>query len=179
MLDVSACARLSLFPQRHVSAARSFFFGGGEPSRRPQCARALPHDAPSSPLPSYPYAAALALGGIAAFTGPAHSVASLQASAVAAGALGLAATASLSAYDKGRKATWAIALSLAVSLAVAGGMGARYRATGKAWPGLYVAAPSAVMAVFYLWCLVAGPTPAGKKEGVAARTRSSSKKKTQ
>lgn len=109
--------------------------------------------------------------------GPHHSLHSLQAGSIAGGLLGLAATGSLAAYNEGRKAPWATLLSLAVSTAVTLGMGARYLETGKAYPGLYVAGPSAAMSLFYVWYLVAGPTPPKKKGGVAGRTRSSAKRR--
>ena len=132
---------------------------------------------PSSPH-SFPYAALLAAGGIAAWVGPHHSLHSLQAGALSSALLGFAAVASLSAYTEGRRATWATALSLVVAGAVTVGMGARYVESGRVYPGLAVAGPSALMVLFYAWCLVKGPDPPAPKKGsVAGRTRSSAAKK--
>ena len=68
--------------------------------------------------------------------------------------------------------------SLAVALALTAKMAARYAATGEAVPALAVAAPSAAMAAFYVWALVAGPVPGGAgKQGVRRSTRTPTKRK--
>ena len=135
---------------------------------------------PSPHPPSFPYAGLLAAGGIAAWVGPHHSLHSLQAGALSSALLGFAAVASLSAYTEGKRATWATAMSLVVAGVVTLGMGARFVESGKAWPGLAIAGPSALMVLFYVWCLVKGPDPPAPKKGsVAGRTWSSTAKKRQ
>ena len=85
----------------------------------------------------------------------------------------LAALRSLAAFDRGETARGATAVSLAVSVAIAVAMGQRYLESGKSYPGLWVAIPSALMAFFYVWCLRQQPGKAGgkgkgKKKAVAA-----------
>lgn len=72
---------------------------------------------------------------------------------------------------QGKLAKPATAVSLAVALVLTAKMGSRYRETGEAVPALAVAAPSALMAAFYVWSLVAGPVPGGKgkKKGGSVR----------
>lgn len=124
--------------------------------------------------PSFPYAAALAAAGIWAWLTEA-SKPSLVAGAASSAILGAAGLVSLKAYDAGRLSKPATAVSLAVALALAAKMGLRYQETGEAVPALAVAGPSAAMALFYAWCLVAGPTPSkagGRKKGGGAVRRS-------
>jgi uncharacterized membrane protein (UPF0136 family) len=99
---------------------------------------------------------------------------SLIAGAASSSILALCGLASLKAYESGRLAKPATAVSLAVALALAAKMGARYRESGEAVPALAVAGPSAAMALFYVWSLVAGPVPSGKggKKGGGGMRRS-------
>lgn len=89
----------------------------------------------------------LALGGIAAWLGPHHSLHSLIAGAVSSAILFACAQASLKSFEAGALNKNATRASLAVAATVAAGMGKRYLDTGRAYPGLVVAAPSAVMCV--------------------------------
>jgi hypothetical protein len=60
-------------------------------------------------------------------------------------------------------------------------MGARYAETRETVPALAVAAPSALMAAFYVWFLVAGPVPGagskGGRTGVRRSARTPTKRK--
>jgi len=80
-----------------------------------------------------------------AWAGPHKSLHSLIAGAVSSGLLFAAASASLKSFEAGKLNKKATGLSLAVAAIVAAGMGKRYLDTGRAYPGLVVAAPSAVM----------------------------------
>ena len=75
----------------------------------------------------------------------------------------LAALRSLAAFDRGESSKGATAVSLVVSIVLTFAMGQRYLETGESYPGLWVAGPSAFMAVFYVWCLSRQQT--GQAEG--------------
>lgn len=119
---------------------------------------------PTSPwkkqLYSFPYAGALATGGILAW-GNKKSLPSLVFAGVSSSILCMAALRSLAAFDRGETSRSATAVSLAVSVVIAVAMGQRYLETGKSYPGLWVAVPSAFMALFYVWCL-RQPSKGGK-----------------
>lgn len=91
-----------------------------------------------------------------------------MAAGISSSILCLAALRSLAAFDAGRSAKEATAVSLLVSVVLTVGMGQRYLESGKSYPGLWVAGPSAFMALFYVWCL-SRPSKAsagGKKAAV-------------
>ena len=124
---------------------------------------------PPPPTPSFPYAGALAAGGILAWANK-KSLHSLVFAGIASSVLCLAALRSLAAFDRGETSKGATAVSLAVSLVLTAGMGQRYLETGKSYPGLWVAGPSAFMALFYVWCLSRPAAKGGKgKKGAAKK----------
>jgi hypothetical protein len=87
----------------------------------------------------------------------------LVAAGISSSILCLAALRSLAAFDAGKSAKEATAVSLLVSVVLTVGMGQRYLESGKSYPGLWVAGPSAFMSLFYIWCL-SRPSKGGKKQ---------------
>lgn len=123
------------------------------------------HSTPPYSTHSFPYAGALATGGILAWANK-KSLPSLVFAGVSSSILCLAALRSLAAFDRGESSRGATAVSLVVSIVLTFAMGQRYLETGASYPGLWVAGPSAFMAVFYVWCLSRKQTSkAGGKEG--------------
>ena len=57
-----------------------------------------------------------------------------------------------------------------MSVVLTVGMGQRYLETGNSYPGLWVAGPSALMALFYVWCL-SRPAKGGKGKKAAPKKK--------
>ena len=90
----------------------------------------------------------------------------LSAGAAAASVLLMCAQTSLRAFDQGRLAKRATAVSLAVAIVLTAVSAAHYARTGQALPGAVVGPLSAAVAAFYVWVLRHGPLPQPKPGGV-------------
>lgn len=119
---------------------------------------------------SFPYAGAIATAGILAWANK-KSHESLVFCGVFSSILCFAALRSLSAYDRGETSRAATAVSLAVAVVLTIGMGKHYVDTGKSYPSLWVAAPSAFMALFYVWCLSRPALKGGKGKKAAPKKK--------
>lgn len=69
---------------------------------------------------------------------------------------------SLNAYHRGTLCKPATAMSLVISLVLTSAMYQRYLDTGKIMPAGVIMAISALMSMFYVWNLIAGPRPTGR-----------------
>lgn len=102
---------------------------------------------------TYPYATILALGGIFGFVFK-GSFPSLLGGLGSAAILAACAQVSLNAYHKGKLSKTSTAVSLMVSLLLAGMMGVRWRRVGKFMPAGMVSLLSFIMVLFYMWNLL-------------------------
>eukprot|EP00873_Tetraselmis_striata_P018801 jgi/Tetstr1/439065/TSEL_027555.t1 len=110
---------------------------------------------------SFPYAALLALGGVMGYATK-GSTASLGVGLASAGVIALCGYVSLMRFHSGKTCKPATAMSLLLSAALTYVMRMRYNQTGKFMPAGLTMGLSGLMALFYTWSLLAGPTPPSK-----------------